>query len=205
MTKKEKSAMRLPQLDELQKVFMYDSSTGLFKYKSVSKFSSKKVGDVAGGVIRPGNHKYIALQFQGKHYLAHRIAWLFATGEDPGASFVDHINGNGLDNRISNLRLCTKAENAHNQKRSRRNTSGYKGVYLCKNRGGWVGCFKYNNQTHRKYGFKSPEDAAAWVREQRAKLHGDFYTHRGDATIEPQQLNLWPTSRPTSSSGFVSH
>ena len=191
MTKQEKSAMRLPQLVELQKVFMYDSSTGLFKYKSVSKFSSKKVGDVAGGVISPGNNKYIALRFQRKHYLAHRIAWLFATGEDPGALFVDHINGNGLDNRISNLRLCTKAENAHNQKRSSDNTSGYKGVCLCKNRGGWVGSVKYNNQTHRKYGFKSPEEAAAWVREQRAKLHGDFYTHRGDATIEPKQLNLW--------------
>jgi hypothetical protein len=183
----------LPKLEELQKVFIYDSSTGLFKYKSAPKHSPRKTGDVAGALKTLGNYKYILLRFQKKQYLAHRIAWLFTTGEDPGALFVDHINGNTLDNRISNLRLCNKAENAQNQKRSRRNTSGYKGVHFCKFRGGWVASFTHNKQRHQKYGFKCPKDAAAWVREQREKLHGDFYTHRGDATIEPQQLNLWQT------------
>lgn len=190
--KKQKSSGSLPPLEELQKAFDYEPATGLFRYKVVSKFSSKKVGDIAGGRISRNNKiKYIALQFQRKHYLAHRIAWLFATGEDPGPWLIDHVNGNGLDNRISNLRLCSKAENAHNSKRSSTNTSGYKGVFLCKNGGGWVGCFKCNKKTYRRYGFKTAEDAAAWVREQRAKLHGNFYTHRGDAAMNPQQLDLF--------------
>ena len=58
--------------------------------------------------------------------------------QNNGKSFVDHINGNGLDNRRKNLRACTYAENSYNQIRKRPNCSSeYKGVSWSKASGKW--------------------------------------------------------------------
>lgn len=46
---------------------------------------------------------------------------------------VDHINGNGLDNRKVNMRICTNSQNSMNSQKFVNNTTGYKGVYLIKN------------------------------------------------------------------------
>jgi hypothetical protein len=56
---------------------------------------------------------------------------------------VDHINGNGLDNRRCNLRICTNAENQHNQ-RPRIGTSEYKGVSLNRKNGYWIARIRVN-------------------------------------------------------------
>lgn len=46
-----------------------------------------------------------------------------------GLPYVDHVNGNGLDNRRTNLRLATASQNQANQRMRRDNTSGFRGVY----------------------------------------------------------------------------
>jgi hypothetical protein len=63
----------------------------------------------------------------GKHVaiLMHREIMKTPKGMD-----VDHINGDGLDNRRINLRNCTRSQNLMNKKVGERNTSGYKGVCL---------------------------------------------------------------------------
>lgn len=59
----------------------------------------------------------------------HRLLMLVPDGYD-----VDHINGNRLDNRISNLRICSRRENIWNSKIKKNNSSGFKGVDFVKSR-----------------------------------------------------------------------
>jgi hypothetical protein len=104
----------------------YDSLTGLLTWKK--QRGRINVGDVVRNI---GSNGYIRVQFMGKRYSAHRVAWYLMTGEWPKLD-IDHINGEILDNRWSNLREATKLQNQHNKKMSKSNRSGYKGVYLTK-------------------------------------------------------------------------
>lgn len=59
----------------------------------------------------------------------HRVVMQRTNGDAPlQDALVDHISGDTLDNRRSNLRICTKMQNQWNQKRNSANTSGFKGV-----------------------------------------------------------------------------
>jgi hypothetical protein len=60
----------------------------------------------------------------GKGGLMHRILLNLSSRED-----IDHINGNKLDNRRSNLRVCSRSDNLCNSKPHKDNACGYKGVY----------------------------------------------------------------------------
>ena len=91
----------------------------------------------------------------------------------PG-EIVDHINGNGLDNRKCNLRICSLQENNHNCKKPRHNTSGYKGVYwhkLCKK---WGAQIRVNKKELHLGLFDTKEKAYDAYCEASKKYHGEF-------------------------------
>jgi hypothetical protein len=60
---------------------------------------------------------------------------------------VDHINGDPLDNRKANLRICTHAENLRNQKMKKHNRSGLKGVHFHKQSGRWRSIIKVEGKS----------------------------------------------------------
>lgn len=90
---------------------------------------------------------------------------------------VDHKNGDGLDNRKVNLRICTQAQNIANQKLSRKNTSGYKGVSFFKygkRIRRWVAKVTVNyKQKHLGY-FSSEKEAAVAYNKGARKFFGEF-------------------------------
>ncbi len=94
----------------------------------------------------------------------------------PVGMVVDHVNGNGLDNRRENLRVCSHEQNLRNRKIHKNNRSGFKGVYYdpgCTQRP-WRAEIKSNGKRVRLGFFADPQDAHKAYLEAAARLHGEF-------------------------------
>jgi len=156
----------------LKEVLNYNPETGVFVWIKPTA-NSVRVGDLAKSKNATG---YICIHLDNVNYLAHRLAWLYMTGEFP-KGFIDHINCERSDNRFCNLRVATHSQNMQNQHLRKTNKSGYKGVSWCKTTNKWqaqctVGGKKYQLGRHEKI-----EDAVSAVREFREMAHGDFANH----------------------------
>lgn len=102
------------------------------KLISLFKTSKYAVGDAVGHA-RPGDG-YVRIKFAQRMYFVHRVIWEMHNGPIPEAHEIDHINGNTADNRIENLRVVSRQQNAKNLRLQRRNRTGIPGVALCNNR-----------------------------------------------------------------------
>ena len=91
-----------------------------------------------------------------------------------GESIIDHINGNELDNRKTNLRICTQRENSYNSKISKNNTSGFKGVTWRKSRKKWVAQIMYKRKGYGLGYFTDKIEAAKAYNEAAKKYFGEF-------------------------------
>jgi hypothetical protein len=92
----------------------------------------------------------------------------------PKGKHVDHIFHLTLDNRKSELRLCTPSQNAHNSVKRTDNTSGFKGVCFDRRAQKWVAHIQTNGkQKHIGY-YATAELANAACMESRPELHGTF-------------------------------
>lgn len=88
----------------------YDENTGKLFWRKRPSRSRMPVGSEAGSLHQAG---YIQVTFFANRIYAHRLVWWWWYGEEP-ADFIDHINRNRADNRITNLRLATATENCQN-------------------------------------------------------------------------------------------
>lgn len=152
----------------LKELLSYDENTGDFTW--IKKGHGIKIGRIAGTTTK---HTYRQIMIDNKTYLSHRLVWLYVYGYFPD-KLIDHINGNGLDNRINNLREADHSQNLHNSRLCKRNTSGFKGVFWhCSNKK-WYAQININGKNKHLGFFDSKYLANEAVSVARYKYHGEF-------------------------------
>jgi len=153
---------------DIRNLIDYDPLIGEFRWK-VDRRGGEKKGNLSGWE----SSGYLVITVFGKDYRAHHLAWLFCHGELPVGE-VDHKNGNRSDNRIANLRLATRAENACNRGASSNNTSGWCGVHFSKAAEKYQAEIGLASKTYYLGVYDSPEIAAAVYNHVCQQIHGDF-------------------------------
>jgi hypothetical protein len=100
----------LPNIEVLREMLTYCPESGELRWSKTAPHRWK--GCIAG---TPNFGGYIHIVLKGKHYYVARVCWALYYGEDPYPMEIDHINRMRADNRITNLRLATKSDNAKNR------------------------------------------------------------------------------------------
>ena len=109
---------------------------------------------------RSGTGKtYLRIGFQGKYVYAHRIIWVWMTGEQP--EHIDHLDGDGLNNKWENLRSVSQADNNRNCRIHRKTASGISGITYRKDSNRWRVRVGKNNSVVTVGTFRTIEDAIA--------------------------------------------
>jgi hypothetical protein len=123
----------------------YDPLTGILTWKKYINSRAVK-GSKAGSERKNRKETYIRRSINKKSYFAHRIAWLLFYGKFPNGS-IDHIDGNGINNSISNLRDVTTSENRRNSRIAETNKTGVCGVFFNKQKNKYESKIKVNYKT----------------------------------------------------------
>ena len=169
----------LPSSDYVRQLLDYDPESGLFVWRprprdmfsglrAYAAWTSKYAGKYAGCTQQDG---YRIINIRSSLYLAHRLAWLLVYGE-PVPVELDHIDRNGLNNRITNLREATRAQNIANSGARKNNKTGIRGVHR------WQGKYRARIEINRKSVslgmFDTAEEAGMAYRKAAAIAHGEF-------------------------------
>ena len=152
----------------LRELLHYDPETGIFTNRI--KRSRKIVAGQAAGSINK-ILRYVVIGIDGDTWLAHRLAFLWITGEWPKGK-ADHRAGDRANNRWANLRDLTHAANIQNVTTARRNnTSGMLGASRDKRGGKWRAAIVVNYKQVHIGTYSTAELAHAAYVEAKRRLH----------------------------------
>lgn len=183
----------LPSPEVLRQLLRYEPETGklFWKERSALFFKCTK-GRAASHAAALWNSRYAGTEalchkniegykvgaILGRTCQSHRVIWCLEHGEVP--TQIDHINGNRSDNRISNLRNVSAAENSRNMMRTTKNNSGIVGVKWCKRSFIWIAEIKTFGKTTQLGRFELFWDAVAARKNAEANM--GFHKNHGRAT-----------------------
>jgi hypothetical protein len=137
----------------------------MYEYLNQWKWYANKLGNNFYAVRNLRiNKKYVC------SILMHRLV-----ANNNSKMHTDHLNGNSLDNRKENLRICNTSENLMNQKKAVNNKSGYKGVgKYDNNKSKFRSTISYNGKSINLGYYKTIKEAAKAYNEAAIKYHGEF-------------------------------
>ena len=160
-----------------------ESSTGLVW--KVDRGTRAIKGEETG---HPDGDGYLQFTFRYRKYRNSRVIYFLGTGIDPEEKYVDHIDGDILNNKISNLRLATVKQNGHNSRKQKNNKSGVTGVHWIRKKKKWV---SYINETRRMHlgSFKNKDEAVAVRIAAEYRFQGEYRNpHNDEHTPSPEML-----------------
>ena len=100
---------------ELRSWFAYSPETGLFSWLRSPERSRIEIGSPAGSINKQHGKQRRVIWLQGKRLYASRAAYVYMHGDIQNGALVDHIDGDTLNDRLSNLRLASAAQNTWNR------------------------------------------------------------------------------------------
>ncbi|WP_430310633.1 HNH endonuclease [Pseudomonas sp. PONIH3] len=122
-----------PSIEYLRECFQYNPNSGVVIWKKrplhhfpTARGMNRSNSGCAGKAAGCEDKGYLKVRLNGQNYFLHRVAFALVHGRWPGS--VDHIDGNGLNNAIENLREVTHQENMRNQARRRDSRTPVMGV-----------------------------------------------------------------------------
>lgn len=151
----------------VKELFHYEEETGNFIRIKFVRGPSGAIGRVAGSF---GHNGVVLIGIDGVYYSAHRLAWLYVTGELP--EMIDHKDLNPSNNRFENLRACTNGQNQMNKRVMRNNKLRCKNIHMQRGRT-YRATITKDKKTYNRT-FKTLDDAQAWISQMRSELHGEF-------------------------------
>jgi hypothetical protein len=149
---------------ELRSVLRYEPETGQF-YWLIGNHG-RKIGKIAGHLSK----RYTDIRVNGKTHHAHRLAFLYMTGEWP--SEVDHRNRDGHDNRWPNLRVTTASQNQFNRQFRQRDLP--RGVEFDAENQRYRGRLSVNRARHGTPWFKTASEAHEAYLMLARKFYGEL-------------------------------
>lgn len=188
-----------PSVDQIRKAVRYDKRSGkLYWRKRAPNSFDRPRHTNAWNTVYAGKPAFASVSAVGylvgaynyRQLKAHRVAWAIIHGYWP--STIDHINGDKTDNRISNLREVTNAENGQNCRRFSNNTTGVAGVSWSAAQHKYRVMIQANGRREYLGAFSSLEDAAR-VRAKAERRLG-FHPNSGRAGDNPLPLSAYCAS-----------
>ena len=155
----------------LQSEFIYNSDGTLTCLKNRG---TRKFGDRIRGCLHHRGYRWVSIK--GQRHAFHRVIWVWHYGNT--SKKVDHRNRNRQDNKIENLRLASRSQNAFNSKISKRNSSGVRGIYWLKNEKTWSASIMIDGKRIKLGQSKEKIIAEAFYLGAARALRGEFLNEK---------------------------